>query len=33
MRTIRDTLNVFDWRDGHLIECEVADTGRISEVR
>lgn len=33
MRAVRDTLNVFHWRGGHLIDCEIADTGSISEVR
>lgn len=32
-RAVRDTLNVFDWRGGHLIDCEIADTGSIAEVR
>lgn len=32
-KAFRDTLNVFDWREGHLIDCEIADTGSITEVR
>lgn len=32
-RAVRETLNVFDCRGGHLIDCEITDTGSIAEVR
>lgn len=32
-RAFRAILKVFDGRGGHLIDCVIADTGSITEVR